>query len=205
MASICRFVFVIMLYGVVGLILPSALLATPSLCDAVAGNLVANCGFETGDFTSWTTMPASSGSEFAVTSFNPHSGTYDAAFGAEGGQNDYIYQNLATSAGTIYDVNFWVDAPDGDSNNQFVASWGGVNFFSLPGVVPGGYIDYDFLLAATSASTQLEFGGQNDGSLTFLDDISVTPATVTPEPSSILLFASGLMALGGSIKRKLIS
>jgi hypothetical protein len=26
----------------------------PSECDATPGNLVANCGFETGDFTSWT-------------------------------------------------------------------------------------------------------------------------------------------------------
>ena len=32
----------------------SAAMATPSLCDSIAGNLVANCGFETGDFTGWT-------------------------------------------------------------------------------------------------------------------------------------------------------
>ena len=25
-----------------------------SLCDALAGNLVVNCGFETGNFTAWT-------------------------------------------------------------------------------------------------------------------------------------------------------
>jgi hypothetical protein len=30
-------------------------MAVPSsLCDAVAGNIVTNCGFETGDLTGWT-------------------------------------------------------------------------------------------------------------------------------------------------------
>jgi PEP-CTERM motif-containing protein len=204
MAFKFRFVLVITLVGLLGLILPSAALATASMCDAVAGNLVLNCGFETGAFNpEWTTMPAASGSGLFVYS-DPHSGTFDAEFAATGGLNDYIYQNLATTAGTIYDVNFWVDASRGDGSNQFVANWGGVNFFSLPGVVLGGYINYDFLLPATSTSTQLEFGGQNAPDYTYLDDITVVPAT-TPEPSSIFLFASGLIAIGGSIKRRILA
>ena len=33
---------------------------SPSICDAVVGNLVKNCGFETGDFPPWTATPAES-------------------------------------------------------------------------------------------------------------------------------------------------
>ena len=29
-------------------------IAIPSICDGIAGNIVSNCGFESGDFTSWT-------------------------------------------------------------------------------------------------------------------------------------------------------
>lgn len=45
--------------------------ATARLTSA---NLVANPGFETGDFTDWSTFAASTGSNFGVDSSNPHSG-----------------------------------------------------------------------------------------------------------------------------------
>src|SRR5690242_19872650 len=31
-----------------------AAMAAPSACDAVAGNLIVNCGFESGNFSGWT-------------------------------------------------------------------------------------------------------------------------------------------------------
>ena len=39
--------------------------------DAILGNLVLNCGFETGDFTDWTMTPAAVGSNFGVESIPP--------------------------------------------------------------------------------------------------------------------------------------
>lgn len=51
----------------------SAAMATPSLCDSIAGNLVANCGFETGDFTGWT--PGGT-RELQVTDFAAHTGNF---------------------------------------------------------------------------------------------------------------------------------
>lgn len=204
MASRSRFLLVITLLGLFGLILPAAVLAD---CTAVPGNIVANCGFETGAFNpEWTTVPAASGSIFGVDG-NPHSGAHAAAFGAVSLQNDYIYQDLATTSGTNYDVNFWLDASQGVTG-QFVALWNGTIFFTQPGDLPGGYFDYNFLLpASTSGSTRLEFGGNSPPSFYYLDDVSVVPSAVstTPEPSAIFLFATGLMAIGGSIKRKMLS
>src|SRR5262249_48593705 len=56
---------------------------SPSICDAIAGNLVTNCGFESGDFTGWTQTPASFGSDFFVGDGSLiNSGNFGAAFGA---------------------------------------------------------------------------------------------------------------------------
>jgi hypothetical protein len=54
MPSRVQVVFSVVLLFVLSLMLPSLAYAAGSVCNAVAGNLVANCGFETGDFTGWT-------------------------------------------------------------------------------------------------------------------------------------------------------
>jgi hypothetical protein len=69
--------------GLVSLLCAIPSFAGPlSICDAAAGNLVQNCGFETGDLTSWTQTPASEGSSFGVDSINPNSGFDEAFFGS---------------------------------------------------------------------------------------------------------------------------
>jgi hypothetical protein len=182
---------------------PSHLWASPSICDGIAGNIVANCGFETGNFTGWTTVPAVADSLFGVTSY-ANSGNSAAYFGSTGGYNDYIYQNLATTPGDTYSVAFYVFADD--TTGEFVANWGGTNIFTL--TTPStGYIGYNFSELATSSSTQLELGGNTPPSYYFLDDVSVVDTgTVasTPEPSSLLLLGSGLLALAGAVRRKLL-
>src|SRR5947208_8894751 len=36
-------------------------IAIPSICDSVTGNIVSNCGFETGTFASWTQSGSTQG------------------------------------------------------------------------------------------------------------------------------------------------
>jgi len=73
----------------IGLVICSAgvLFAVPavagSICDGAGGNLVQNCGFETGDFSGWTVTPAASNSRLYVTSI-AYSGYFGAVFGASG-------------------------------------------------------------------------------------------------------------------------
>src|SRR5437660_11959785 len=92
------------------LILPESAQAgsVASACDAIAGNLVDNCGFETGDFTDWTATPAPVGSHFGVNSFSSHTGFEGAFFMASDGFADSIAQSIPTLSGSTYTVTFWL-------------------------------------------------------------------------------------------------
>lgn len=109
--------------------------AAPSLCTAVAGNLVTNCGFESGDFTGWTLggnlegpPPASLGpgagfgnNYYGVDNTNPHTGTYEGYFGVQSGPSSVpptaanaIYpitlsQTLSLLPAEYYSVSFYLD------------------------------------------------------------------------------------------------
>jgi hypothetical protein len=177
---------------------PSVLLASTSQCDSVSGQLVQNCGFETGTFSSWTTLPAASGSFFVVSGFDPHSGLEAADFGAFRGANDYIEQSLATIPGATYTFSFWLDASQGVTTGEFQAFWNGTQVFDQVGGLPGGYIEHTFSEIATGSSTEIELGGNvSIGQDYVLDDVSVpsVSATKMPEPSSLLLLSTGLLGL----------
>jgi hypothetical protein len=200
-----------LLFGLIGLGLAMPTFAsTASVCDAVSGNLVNNCGFELGNFTDWTTTAASSGSAFNVTNITgatggPNSGSYDARFGATAGINDYIDQSFATTAGDYYTVSFYVstNANGGVGTGQFVANWNGGNILTITnatqtgtGPDTAGYDLYSFIEQATSGTSDLEFGGNNKTSYYHLDDIVVTQNTsAVPEPSSVSFAVAGLFGI----------
>lgn len=173
--------------------------AAPSLCNAIAGNLVANCGFETGDFTDWTATRAARGSSFGVNNDNPHSGTYEAAFGAfVPPDEDSISQTIATTAGDTYDISFFLANSHGimTPNNQFTAMFDGTTLLSLTNAAPFPYTAYNDSVVATGSSTTLSFAAYNVPAIFYLDDISVVPAAAVPEPAALTLFAGALLALG---------
>ena len=157
----------------------------PSICDAIASNLVANCGFETGDFTDWNTsnliFTGVVGSGFD--GLDPNSGTFWAALG-NAGSDGIISQTLSTVSGQTYTISFYFGS-DGGTPNHFVASFGSNVLFSTTDEPGHGYQLYSFTEVATSVSTVLQFNERNDPSYLALDDISVVAST--PEPSSILL------------------
>ena len=166
----------------------------------IRADLIVNGGFETGDFTGWTTIPGASGSAFGVNATSPgrgypHSGTYEAYFGAFSTDEDRIYQDLATVAGQSYTIDFWLRNNMG-GQNRFDVTWGGGSILSevnAPGSPSTPYTEYTFTEVASGSTTRLEFAGYNNPSFAFfnLDDVSVNVAAV-PEPSNFILAGLGI-------------
>jgi hypothetical protein len=86
-------------------------------CDRVPGNLVVNCGFETGDFTGWTRSGDPTYTNIDTPS--AHSATYGLDIGPV---NDlgFIAQNLATTSGATYSLCYWLLNLGGSAGVGFV-------------------------------------------------------------------------------------
>lgn len=187
--------------------------ASTSVCDAVSGNLVLNCGFELSStlFTDWNVTDASSGSALGVTTNFPNSGTVNARFGASSGINDYIDQSFTTISGDTYNVSFYVSSTTNtqsvSSNGQFVAEWNGSAISTFVGTTVGagcsstpdsaGFDLCTFTETATGTSTDIMFGGNTKAGFYHLDDVVVTPdgPSPVPEPSSISFALAGLFSV----------
>src|SRR5580700_9508392 len=77
--------------------------ATASICDAIAGNLVTNCGFETGDFTGWTLsgndVPGALGNLYGVEGTDPYPTPGGTA--PQSGNNQAYFSDLVSNSTTL--------------------------------------------------------------------------------------------------------
>jgi hypothetical protein len=172
------------------------------VCQSVSGNLIANCGFETGDFTGWT-LTGNTGFTSVSTGY-AWSGTYGAQLGPVGSdgflsqsffgntitfqyRQDPAYWGLDSVVVTpfvtcgvgceTYAVSFWLEN-DGGTPNDFTVIWNGVDVG--PSLVDAGGFAYT------------NFSGFVDG---------LAPV---PEPGSLFLMGTGVLGLAGLIRRKLL-
>jgi hypothetical protein len=186
----------------------SLLLFTASLTICGHANIVVNPGFETGDFTGWTT------NSWGVSQVNPHSGDWAAFTVCVGADctdpaspfNSFLYQDLTTISGAQYNLSFWFDTGDFPTEgSELSVYWGGVlvadfvnvdtSFLYQQAVIPN--------LTATGSTTRLEFFGRQDPSVLFLDDIDVEAvSTGVPEPAPRwLVFPALLVFVSPRIRR----
>lgn len=187
----------------------STALASSSVCDADSGNLVVNCGFETGDFTGWNLNDPSGNS--LVDSSQPNSGTYSALLGAEPGT---LSQTITDTAGTTYSFSFFMEnevAVDGngvpypgpdsfgvsviDANSNTDVLLSPVSIAQTNGFLP-----YTFSFVGTGSDT-LQFSINNVPSYYNLDDVTVDEQT--PEPSSLALMGTGALIFAAITRRSM--
>jgi hypothetical protein len=169
--------------------------ARPAGADSV--NLVLNGGFETGSLAGWTQTGNTSGTDAGGV---PHSGIYAARMGPVD-TDGHLSQEIATTAGTTYDVSFWVESPKSypnQPNNSFSVEFAGVTFASGTDLPETGYTQYSAAITATGDTSLLQITARNNPAHFYFDDVSVvaqdsaTTAAV-PLPSSA---RGGLVLLG---------
>ncbi len=138
-------------------------------CTLVDGNLVANCGFETGSFSSWS---LSGDPTFTfVSSDCAHSGTFGACLGPVNGLG-FMAQQLATTADQTYTLTYWLR--NAGRPSHFQVYWNGDLIFDEVDSPDFPYTQFTIDgLVATGDTTELKFGFFNVPDFYYLDDIAV--------------------------------
>jgi hypothetical protein len=202
--------------------------AKADVCGTIAGNVVMNCGFESGSFSNWTLSGNLQGgappnSFYGVDNAFPNSGNSAAYFGVQGGGGSAVgslgpflalSQTLQLLPSEYYQISFYYD------QNGPTAAPGYVNYLDLRfgGVtraagldlpnsggayVPATLVAISSSDAAAAASTLLQFDFQNDADVFYFDDVSVVALGPVPEPASIgLVLTAGLSVMALALLRK---
>lgn len=135
-------------------------------------NLLANPGFESGNFSGWT-LSGSKAFEGVSPTFAslPESGSYSAFFGAVGAYN-IISQDIPTTPGDTYDVTFWLDNSGGPFADAYL-DWDSTTVLNIAPTAKFGWMEFGADVVATGTSTVVSFGFDQDPSYFNLDDTSV--------------------------------
>ena len=156
---------------------------------ANAQNLVANGSFESG-LASWTTNGFfAQGFDYGIDN-QAQSGS-NAFYGGAVQSLGFLNQTVATQAGQVYNVDFWL-ASDGFLPNRFQVLANGQLLLDLEDVLIQPYAARHTAFTAIGPTTQLQFGFRDDSGLLHLDNVTVA---AVPEPEAMILLALGLAAV----------
>jgi PEP-CTERM motif len=187
-----------------------AALATVFVASPASANLINNGSFETGDFTGWT-LAAGTGSTAAVAnaldfvypsiggSYVAQQGADFAMLGDDTGSGATLTQTITTAAGQGLLLTYYV-ASDGYTGNSFSAKWNGTTIVgsAITNLTNTSYTEYQFWVKTVGASDTLQFLAEDNDGFFSLDDVSLA----VPEPASMLLLGTGLVAAAGAYRRR---
>jgi alpha-tubulin suppressor-like RCC1 family protein len=166
----------------------------------IPGNLVANGGFETGDFSGWT-LVVPGHNDSVINSFGD-SGMYAAQFsdiylgGFGGSTESVISQTLPTRPGTNYLISFWLGAV---TNSSCIVFWNGNALLNISVDGNIGYTNIEVVVKATGTNSvlQFQFPGifNRHATTTVLDDVSVVPLPPNYNQITAQLVSGGNISL----------
>ena len=168
---------------------------TAALPARAATNIVGNGGFETGDFTDWTTT----GWAIDKGGLTPYDGAHYAGDACLTACD--LSQTLSTVAGQHYTLSFAYNpgagagAPGDPTNADAHILWNGGVVFDIAGGNQGWDVVTINNLLATGSTTALTFSAYQIPMASGLDDVSVTLDAV-PEPTTWAMFLLGFGAMG---------
>ncbi len=177
--------------------MPRQCSTSTSICDQTAGNLVNNCGFESGTTSSWNTIGnwnSGYNSIAAGGEAGSHSGTYELDMGNITTATGGLSQVLKTMPGASYQFSFWA-WQDAGYEQLITASWNGVSLLSLTANTSG-WTQYSYTVTGTGADT-IAISAYNIPDWGFIDDVIVvlkSPVVVNPSPSSFNAFDTSTAA-----------
>ncbi len=166
--------------------------------QVVAGNLIQNGGFETGDLSHWSVIgdPRFTGAD--ATTISPHSGQWDAElYTFPSTPQQFVgLQQVLNRPTTPLTLTFWLKNDPGDTNgvhSEFNVEWDQKVVFQLLDTdTDTSYHMYTVNLPLDQVEGGiLQFNAIQNPSEWHLDDVSAVQAAAVPEPSGLFLGLSG--------------
>jgi hypothetical protein len=175
--------------------------------QAHGANIVTNGDFSTGDLSGWTSNLAL-GFPWHSTGTAAESGCVGApCISGTASEQNFLTQNLTTLVGDSYALSF--DALVIGTPSELKVLFGGVVLADLVNPNLSSFTTFTYSgLVASGSTTTLEFLGRDDPGLIDLTNVSVVDQSTAvnspvPEPATLTLVVSGLLAVAGVRRKRL--